>query len=52
LLPFTRLAEPLGLGRPRAGVLGLIVLIIAGYIAAAELLKRRFYASLSKRARP
>jgi Mg2+-importing ATPase len=47
-LALSPLAGPLGLSRPRAGVLGLIVVIIAGYIAAAELLKRRFYGALSK----
>jgi Mg2+-importing ATPase len=52
LLAFSPLAEPLDLVRPRVGVLGLIILIIAGYISAAELLKRRFYGAVSKPPRP
>jgi Mg2+-importing ATPase len=48
LLPFSPLAEPLALARPPASVLGLIIVIIAGYIAAAELLKRRFYGPVSR----
>ena len=52
LLAFSPLAEPLDLVRPRVGVLGLIIVIIAGYISAAELLKRRFYGAVSKPPRP
>jgi succinate-acetate transporter protein len=52
LLALSPLAGPLGLSRPRLGVLGLILVIVAGYIAAAEVLKRRFYSALSKPVRP
>src|SRR5262249_21941525 len=52
LLTFSPLARPLGLAAPRPRVLLVIAGIIVVYIAAAELLKRRFYARVSKPDRP
>jgi Mg2+-importing ATPase len=43
LLTFSPLAPPLGLSAPRPLVLLVIAAIIVVYVAAAELLKRRFY---------
>jgi Mg2+-importing ATPase len=51
LLPFSPLAGPLGLERPRPVVLALIGCIVAVYVVSAELLKRRFYGVGRKRAR-
>jgi Mg2+-importing ATPase len=45
VLPFTPLAGPLGLAAPRPTVLLLIVGIVVAYVAAAEILKRWFYAA-------
>jgi hypothetical protein len=42
-LPFSPLAEPLGLTRPRPAVLALIALIVSTYIFSAEGLKRWFF---------
>jgi Mg2+-importing ATPase len=49
LLAFSPLAAPLGLVAPRPAVLAMIAGIIAVYIGAAELLKRRFYRSITDR---
>jgi Mg2+-importing ATPase len=51
-LPFSPLAGPLGLAAPRLSILGLIAAIVAAYILAAELLKRRFYRALITSVRP
>jgi P-type Mg2+ transporter len=51
-LPFSPLAGPLGLAAPRLTILGLIAVIVAAYIVAAELLKRRFYRALISQVRP
>jgi P-type Mg2+ transporter len=48
LLPFTPLAGPLGLAAPRPTLLLLIVGIVIAYVAAAEILKRWFYASVRR----
>jgi Mg2+-importing ATPase len=45
VLPFTPLARFLGLAAPRPMVLLLIAAIVSAYVAAAEMLKRRFYAA-------
>ena len=50
-LPFSPLAGPLGLAPPRPVVLALIAAIVGAYIAAAEILKRRFYRAADARAR-
>jgi Mg2+-importing ATPase len=52
LLPFSALAAPLGLTRPPPDVLMLIAGIVAAYVAAAELLKRRFYAAARAKISP
>ena len=46
-LPFSPLAGPLGLARPRPAVLALIAVIVATYVAAAEAVKRWFYRRLA-----
>jgi Mg2+-importing ATPase len=43
LLPFSPLAGPLGLARPRPVILALIGCIVAAYVVSADLLKRWFY---------
>jgi Mg2+-importing ATPase len=48
LLPFSPLAGPLGLAPPRATLLLLIAAIVLLYVAAAEVLKRWFYAGVRK----
>jgi Mg2+-importing ATPase len=42
-IPFSPLAEPLGLARPRPAVLGLIAVIVVTYVLAAEGVKRWFF---------
>ena len=48
LLPFTPLGGPLGLAAPRPTILLLIAVIVVAYVAAAEILKRWFYAAARK----
>jgi len=48
-LPFSPLAEPLGLARPRPAVLALIAVIVAIYMVAAEGVKRWFFRTKSRR---
>jgi Mg2+-importing ATPase len=42
-LPFSPLAEPLGLARPKPAVLGLIAVIVVVYVFSAEGVKRWFF---------
>ncbi|MES1165848.1 MAG: magnesium-translocating P-type ATPase [Verrucomicrobiota bacterium] len=48
-LPFSPLAAPLGLARPRPAVLALIAAIVVTYVGAAELVKRWFFRRLASR---
>jgi Mg2+-importing ATPase len=46
-LPFSPLGAPLGLVPPRPAVLALIAVVVAAYVAAAEIVKRWFFGRLA-----